>query len=1374
MNLSIEQHVGVSIVPVLCGNEIMGTGFFVSPKHILTAGHVISPHIAFPDVPISIKVGDKIYSCEKSHNEVEPDYAILECKDYSCPDDYVLEVVGGKFRENQKCRIVGFPSELGNGEDYYVVEVKNVREKKDTSKGFDRMVTRIDSFGFYSYSGFSGAPVINAFNKVIGLQTDQLYNTLGYASISSFADTLESVIGKKILVDDALFDETTYGLGKARDFTLSQYEKVCGKFKKGLHVTNTIVESEIKSFFGVGFDDMESEINISFRTWVSKLEGIYKKDVCSRLGFKECLDKGKISEQFENDLIDLLGKKKDGYSFLPSYLRKSLLKIRKEVSILKRGVRLFNNTQFMYLRGIAGSGKSHFLYRQAKELSQYVHTYLFQGMDFSENDSPINTINKALDWSDNNPLEELNRRLDAEGRHAVFVIDAINEGAGRSFWKYALSQLKDQISHYNRLKLIVSIRTMSDDDQLNSLFKGEWYPIEIDGFQNREQAFKKFFEKYGINDNYTLYLKIDEFRNPLFMKIFCETYNILSQDERGNAMRLPIYRKYLNQRNFDVSMAVDEDPKQNITSRLLLWMANQSVMQYECGNVPRQSVYKIARRILHFRPWSKSLLFNCLSQNVLREYTSSRDGIDYVDFEYESLGDYLKAGCFNDRRMSEGDKLAYLVNLFHIMKRNEQHHLDDGKIYCFLRAFLSIWNPSERIWQSKVFQNGELTSILLSGLHCRNVTDGENTLKSEYIDSILENQTDFCNPELILMNFDLYAKGLFDSVHKRLNAMKMHERDMKWSKEVNRLYNYGYYIELLEKIHPSSTDEFCSLAMIETWMLTSSYPAIRNYVARKLKNILTEHSDLINIIINSFRAVDDSYVHIGLYEAVYGAIATIDNAKLSDEVSKKLFEFHYSSKRAPRDLMVRHWTLKIFEYAHHLNANSTVWNDAQPPYSYPDNLRSFVGNNDFDREDFFGDSQGSKRLNHSLYHWDFSRYVIGTNSENTSGIFFWSKDEPVSLSFISNAIAYIIKNKYHWDDEIGEYDAMVPYQTRMENSVERIGKKYQWLALNEVYAYLCDNCKLILNKWSGNEKFADINYPWYVRGHSNYDPTLTPQNIARELSYNLFEAIHPAPSLDMSQEEFINKGIEMTRLYITTNDKKGDEWITLQAYSHVNEYLGEIIRERFVYYNPILVSQDNDDKISKWMSNENFYGRWMPERNGSTDFRWNEYPWANSYITLDDESDEDSTEDGHSFKIAYSAQLQEDTSGMGEGYDYLSTVYMPCPDMMKIMNWHTAERGVIRDSQHQIVAINRCIHGDPMKALVVKKSEIDKYLKKTNQMLFYALLGEVTIVDGFNTIHIDRLTGAAKYDYKNGVSIVQPLRKEPNRTKASGPARIEF
>ena len=111
--------------------------------------------------------------------------------------------------------------------------------------------------------------------------------------------------------------------------------------------------------------------------------------------------------------------------------------------------------------------------------------------------------------------------------------------------------------------------------------------------------------------------------------------------------------------------------------------------------------------------------------------------------------------------------------------------------------------------------------------------------------------------------------------------------------------------------------------MLETWMLTSSYPAIRNYVARKLKNILTEKHDLIITIINSFRTVDDSYIHIGLYEAVYGAIATIDDAQLSDDVSKILFEIHYSSKRAPQDLMVRHWTLKIFEYAHHLNANST-------------------------------------------------------------------------------------------------------------------------------------------------------------------------------------------------------------------------------------------------------------------------------------------------------------------------------------------------------------------------------------------------------------------------------------------------------------------
>ena len=109
----------------------------------------------------------------------------------------------------------------------------------------------------------------------------------------------------------------------------------------------------------------------------------------------------------------------------------------------------------------------------------------------------------------------------------------------------------------------------------------------------------------------------------------------------------------------------------------------------------------------------------------------------------------------------------------------------------------------------------------------------------------------------------------------------------------------------------------------------------------------------------------------------------------------------------------------------------------------------FIGN---------GETYGGKQITRSLFHWDFSRYIIGTNSNNVSRIFF-RDGEGVSLKKIEHAIAYLIKHKFGWNDDLGKYDSDVPYQTRAENSVERIGKKYQWIGMYRVFLsvrYLSD------------------------------------------------------------------------------------------------------------------------------------------------------------------------------------------------------------------------------------------------------------------------------------------------------------------------------
>lgn len=1351
---NIEQYAGKGVVPVLCGNYIVGTGFFFTPRNVLTAFHVVAPYLEDPSTPISIKIGNGFYSCALKDHSVEPDLAILETDDYTCDSEYVLQIVSGKFRKDQECYILGYPMELGNGEDYYVVKVKNSREKKDASMGFDRMVCRMDSLGFSSYCGFSGSPVINTSLKVIGVQTDQLYNTLGYASIASFANILQKYTDEPLESDDALYDDTTYGLGSAYQFTKSQYDRGSSRLSKGLHVKNSWLEDCIKLFFGEGLSERKERIYNSLQEWYNQLAGIYKSEADKYPNLSDYLVNKTITNSLHQSILILKGEESRGHYFYPPFLRKKLSSIEQDLEWLEKGQDFFDKSQFLCVKGKAGSGKSHFLYRMSLDLSQKVHTYLFQGFDFSEHKSPLNTICEKLGWTDDDPLASLNQNLINEQRCAVFVIDAINEGAGRSFWEYELPYLHDEFIKYPRIKLLVSIRTLSEDDRLGSLFKSDWYTIKIDGFVNTSEAIGEFFNAYHIKGDVMHYQKIQEFKNPLFLKLFCETYHLLTEEERRNVMRLPIYRKYLTYRNVAVSKGIDADPKQEVTSKLLTWVANLSVMQYQCGNIPRQQVYNRALRLSNSRLWSKNLLHHCLLMNILREY-SSIDGSDYVDFEYDSLGDYLKASCLLDRRMTDEEKLAFILRLIKEMKGNRQKGKDHAKILGFVRAFLSVWNPNERIWQLPVFQDGELTDLLMSSLPDRNVKSEQNTLKSAYIDAILKEHEQFISPTFLLRFFAVYTIGLFSSVHPYLLSLPMNERDLKWTLRVNDLYRNRAYVDLLNGVEANLPVEKQTLAKLLIWMLTSSYPAIRDYVKRKLKELLSENKDIVIGLIRDFSSVDDGYIHIGLYESVYGAIATIDDSILAETISQELLRIHYSDAQSPQNLMVRYWTLKIFEYTKHLNDASTVWESAQPPFQYDLDLKAKVGDNDFSAGDYFGSSQGSKMLNHSLYHWDFSRYVIGTNWENESSVFFWNENEAVELSFISNAIAYLIKNKYGWNDRIGELDADVPYQLRSENSAERIGKKYQWLALYEVYAYLCDNCMVKVNEWSDSAKFVQLNYPWYVPTRDNYDPTLTKENVACAYSHQLFDVICPNSTDHLDVDSFLSDGIQETKLYITTTDKEGQEWVVLQAYSTIHEQIKQRGRERFVYYNPILVDKENLDEFIQWMRTENFYGRWMPERNGSTDFRWNEYPWADSYQLLDQDENAVFEEKGHQFKLAYSAQLQENTSGMVDNYDYLSTAYMPCADMMRTMNWHTAERGIIRDTDHRIVAINRSIHGDAMDALYIRKTALDQYLEQTNQVIFYCLLGELSVDD----TTIIRLSGAAMYSCQDGVIVFNPLHE---------------
>ena len=1359
MNLNIDNYGGKGVVPIYCGNYVSGTAFFVSPTHLLTAGHVLGEYYLDEDAMVAVIVeGDQKVCRVLMHQDI-PDVAILECVDYICPKKYVLPLLACKFKENIDLLIVGIPRELCNGVDYFGVTVKNSRKKTDLKGGFDRMVVRTDSFGFNSYEGFSGSPVINDFGMVVGIETDQLYYSLGYLSIAAIKEMVETNTGISIEENDDLYDNTSYGLRRSynhiREHTADMLKT---RYNDKVHVENEEVEKIIQRFCGYGFDEERSEIHKIYKAWHDKMAGERLSYLDSIPQLLNYFQDGVITNEVMAEMEGLFYLR-DSEKKLHADHRKELQSIYKKLYTWLSNKKIYEEIRFMHVSGTAGCGKSHLLYREAQEISNNQRVYMFLGSEFSSLEDPENTIARVMGWKDSEPLKELDNELaQQEGKTATFIIDALNEGAGTHFWISHLPVLKNKIARYSHLKMIVSLRTLSEEDQLNDILRDNWYPVRIDGFKNRKKAIADYFISYEIKTNESHYTKIAEFTNPLFLRMFCETYYSQTQEEREKVLRLSIYNRYLEKRNYEISDGVDEDVKQHVTSKYILWVAERSLEQWQCEDLPRQQAFKRSRSVCPFRTWKNSLLKNCLDANLLREYSTSEG--DFVDFEFDSMGDYLKAERLLSCKCDDSDRFRTLVRLYDQMDTAYHSRRNWQKKYNFIKAFLSVWNPSATYWKKREFMKGKLTSLLLSSMSMRNIRDDRNTLTADIIGDILRQNPDYLDPELILHNMELYGQGLMDGVHEQLMAMKMTERDLKWTTKVNGLFDGGLYIDLIEDLKPTLDHEVKTLLMVEIWMLSASYPYLRAYVMRKVKILLSEHPDQTEYVLEKFHSVDDPYILWGLYAAVYGTVVNVYDEDFSRLVSERLYAYHYGENgKAPKDLMVRHWTLKIFELAAHQESTIDAWQKAQPPYAVSEDIFAEMTGEDYEADGYFGETYGSKQITRSLFHWDFSRYIIGTNSNNVSRVFF-RNGEAVNLKDIENAIAHLIKNKFGWNDELGKYDSDVPYQARAENSVERIGKKYQWIGLYRVYAYLCDTCQIKINLWSARERFADKNYPWYTREHDYYDPTLMEKDLALEMSHQLFDVLRPASTLEQNAEEWLKDECQMPPLYFNLKDHNGRDWVVLHAYSTIKEDKGDDKREQFVFYNGAFANRSDFEKLRVWASNTNFYGRWMPEHNGSINYRWNEYPWADSYIQLRDEDNEIFDEGGGEMKLAYEAQLQEDYKGINEEYQFMSTAYMPCREMIKMFDWHTAERGIIRDRAGEIVAINRNIPGDPLDALLVLRSKLDDYMEAKGLVLFWSLVGQKQIVNHPNALTVF-LTGAAAYKVGEEIDIIQPLKKEP-------------
>ncbi len=1171
------------------------------------------------------------------------------------------------------------------------------------------------------------------------LTLKQLSRSLGYCSVNSIKEWLK-LHGMDVSEDWQSEDFSPLGRGTSQRQVNNAIGYVALRYNADLHVANKELDDKIDLF-------AVKEVQNVLYERLSRLESIALSIDYIHTHLSEYNNGDYISLYYQLENIRANYDEDENESnkgYITKFFQEELPRLEADIERMH-----YCQKKVLMINAKAGIGKTHYMCATAQRLSQQMNVYLLFGSRFNpQEDFELQLV--RMSGMENKSLEDLDDAMEKQHSNALIIIDAINEGATNVFWNIALRNVELKVNGLKNLRVIATYRK---GDFEPSDFLSNWAQTSMEGYGPRvHEAIGKYFAHYKIKDEDGSIRNrfFREFTNPLFLNIFCQ---VVSQDfsfMKRDFSYIELYRKHIGYRNIAVSNGVDEDPHRNATGKLLDKLAMYSLFYNSCQDVSREKARLYADQICRNRTWKSSLLYWTIKENLLLE--TGRNG-ERLMFGFQKIGDFLMADAFCKSKMKNDAKVDFVIE----KSECQQHFLYRR----FLAALLSEWSLIPELLDRNLFAHRNLLNILFECLHYR-------TSNNDLVFKWMVEQQVF-SLRILRNLLTILPEEVFFMAHNRLMNESLANRDKKWTTAVNEIYdsflssNVNDFIE----IEITGNDHRKYLILLG-WMCTSTHPFIRGRLLRNLVSLFDRSLELSQEALHLFASCNDMYVVEMIVCSIYGHLLRNRDKKKCAEIAELILKTFYVEGKAPSDILVRQWTMLILQYADYLNGDHAFWREINIPFD-TENPYSLISSRLDDGKTYFGSSDGSRRLYYTLCDFsDFNRYILGANSNNDSPLFCKKHSEVyqrIPLQDIRDIMANIIMNEYGWDDELGELDKGVYSTSRYDNKTERFGKKYLWMALHKTDALLCDHCSVLKDRYYGSDlpkqkDMAAIPYPWLTYEHSTIDPSLLgeKEDDLIFLNANLLEDVD-----GVDNEQWMDKGYQLPAPRLLLKDRDGDDWVLLTCYDgHTTETTDGTIKDLFLYTNAGFIKKEEVSAYKEWAKEQNFYGRWMPEcRNGSTDYLWNEYPWAETYIRQRDEWEKEHSHEGPGFtlKLSYEAQLQENWFGLDDSNVWLRYVCMPNHHIMEYLKLYTAERGVVRDiSTNEIVSVNTRIGS--LRGLAIRKEYLLKYLIDFGYALVYYSLGEklVRMKNSYQNLGKNYdLSGS--YSYEDGqIMEIQPMR----------------